>query len=208
MAKRTYKSISSYLSYKYFSRVNLDKWKSEYKERTGRETARGWQTSPEFKKYYDSERNRIRTYAERNPEQFFQKKDTILRRSVLDNVQRYVYSDSPTPGAQLLNPMKGNQNFGPTRVVEGAENRAFTEGKKLTKVIRITAPDELGGNRVATTMQEVEAIRAELMRNYGNNIAKGNKKGSYGLIGADYSIEYHTTGANMLAVIDIELFLY
>jgi len=208
MARRTYKKISSYLSYKYFSRVNREKWKDEYKERTGRESARGWQFSPEFKKFYDSERNRIRTYAERNPEQFFEKKDTILKRSVLDDVQKYVFSDSPTPGAQLLNPMKGGDSFGPKRVVEATENKAFFEGKQLTKVIRINAPDELGGTRIATTMQEVESIRGELMRAYGANVAANNPKGSYGLIGADYSVEYHSTGNNLLAVIDIDMFLY
>lgn len=208
MAKRTYKRISSYLSYKYFSRVNREKLKEEYKERTGRDTARGWQFSPEFQQFKRSEQNRIKTYAERNPEQFVSKKDTILRNSVLTDAEQYVFSDSPSPGAQLLNPMKGSENFGPMRVYRGAQNRAARQGKNITTIFRIKAPEELGGDQIATSAAEVEAIRGRLMASYGQNVASGKAKGSYGLIGADYSIEYHATGSSILAIAEIEFFLY
>ena len=208
MAKRTYRKISSYLSYKYFSRVNREKWKEDYKERTGRETARGWQFSEEYKKFQDSQKGRVKTYAERNPAQFFEKKDTILKRSGLTDSQKYVFSDTPTPGAQLLNPMKGKDQFGPARIFDFTKERGARQGKQTTTIFRVTAPGLLPGSQVATSQSELEAIRGDLMKSYGANVAAVKEKGTYGLIGANYSVEYHETGGSMLAVVDVEMFLY
>lgn len=208
MAKRTYETISSYLSYKYFSRINLERWKDEYKQKTGRETARGWNNSDEYRKYLNSQRSRVKLFAERNPEQFFKKKDTLLRHSKLADFEEYQFSDSPTPGSELLNPMKGSVDFGPVRILDAAENRAFILGKRLTTIFRLTAPGLFTGERIAASQAELMQIRSEMMKSYGQNIAKGKKKGDYSLIGADYEVDYYVTGNDMLAIVDIEMFLY
>ena len=206
MAKRTYKRISSYLSYKYFSRVNREKWKNEYKDRTGRKTARGWNYSPEYSKYLESEKGRIITYAERNPVQFLQKKDTILRRSSADLSKKLTYSDSPQAGTKYLNPMKGN--WGPEKLSNTLEQRAKALGKKLVLINRVQVPPELGTNQVFTTKGQGQNVRGDIMSNYGKNVAGAKAKGSYGLIGADYSVETIVTGNLMLGIIDTELYLY
>jgi len=209
MARRIFRKIDGYLSYKYFSRISREKYKQEYKDRTGAETARGWNNSPEYSKFLNAEKQRVITYAERRPDQFIQKKDTILKYSNLDLSQDFTYSDKPSPGGKFLNPMKGK--WGPEKLTENLRKRAEALGKDFIVINRVQAPNKLGGDKVFTTDKQGQAVRGDMMRRFGR-IADRNKKYGQGsddeMIGANYAVETVTTGNTLLAIIDTEIFLY
>jgi hypothetical protein len=206
---RVYRKISSYLSFKYFSRLSREKYKDQYKKRTGRPSARGWNFSPEYQAFLRSEKNRVITYAKRNPGQFIEKKDTILKRSKADLSQFFTYSETTQTVLQFLNPMKGV--WGPTNLFDRMKSRAMALGKNAIIIGRIQADPRLGGQYLFFNRKQSLDIRGEIMKRFGaianNYIAQGLDSGTE-MIGANYSVDTVTTGNDLLAVIDVELFLY
>lgn len=210
MAKRTFKKISSFLSFKYFDRRNYNKYREEYKERTGRETVRGWNRSPEYLAYKQSNLGRIKTYAERNPEQFADKKDYVMRHSNRVYDFESEAGDRKLSGYDYLNPMKSS--WGPGQIADQLNAKSVGENKELTEVYIVNAPLELGGRQVFSSAADLEQARGEIMKLYGQYIARnpdGSNKapGTYGIIDADYYVSMLGDSDNLIAVMTADLYL-
>ena len=68
-------SLDSWEDFKRLDERNRQFWGRRWKDRTGSDTLRGWNNSPEYESYLDSKENRLDTYAERNPESYYENLD-------------------------------------------------------------------------------------------------------------------------------------
>lgn len=211
MAKRrTFTRIQSFLSFKYFDRKSREYWQGRWKDRTGFTSARGWNNSQEFIRYRESIKDRLIKYAERNPEQFFEKLPYLLRYSKLTFDEAYKYGGTAGTVQAFLNPMRGK--WGLSQLIEQLEVRAWAENKGIVLIARVTDTSESElldeETEIVTSTKESDDLRGVILRNYGNNVAAGKAAGTYDLMGANYQVQVLSTSTDMLAVIDMELFTY
>ena len=211
MAKRrTFTRISSFLSFKYFDRKSREYWQSRWKARLGVTSARGWNGSPEFYRYRESIKDRLIKYAERNPQQFFEKLPYLLRYSKLSFEDAYKYGGTAGTAQAFLNPMRGK--WGLSQLIEQLQVRAWTENKGITLVARVQESTSSGllneEYEIVTTVKESDDLRGVILRNYGKNVAAGQAAGTYDLMGANYQVRVMSTSSDMLAVVDMDLFTY
>lgn len=75
MAKIKGRSLDSWEGFKRLDEQNRQLWGQRWKERTGSDTLRGWNNSPEYESYLSSKENRLDIYAERNPESYYENLD-------------------------------------------------------------------------------------------------------------------------------------
>lgn len=211
MAKRrTFTRISSFLSFKYFDRKSREYWQKRWKDRLGVTSARGWNGSPEFYRYRESIKDRLIKYAERNPDQFFEKLPYLLRYSSLTFDETYKYGGTAGTVQAFLNPMRGK--WGLSQLIEQLEVRAWSENKGIVLIARVqdTSDSELLDEEyeIVTSEKESDDLRGDVLRNYGRNVAAGKTAGNYDLMGANYQVQVISSSTDMLAVVDMELFTY
>ena len=208
--RRTFTRISSFLSFKYFDRKSREYWQGRWKDRTGFTSARGWNNSREFLGYRESIKDRLIKYAQRNPEQFFQKIPYLLRYSKLSFDETYKYGGTAGTAQAFLNPMRGK--WGLSQLIEQMEVRAWNENKGITLIARIQESTSAGllddETEIVTSEKESNDLRGVILRNYGKNVAAGQPAGTYDLMGANYQVRIISTTTDMLAVVDMELFTY
>lgn len=205
MAKRKFTRIDSFLAFRAFDRKAEQKYKDEYKQRTGKENARGWNHSKEFDRFQKSRAGRVVRYAENNPESFLKYSERVFRRGVPGATEKETFAGD-VKHLDTLNPMK--TGTGAIDIIEQARALAKSQGKRL--IIAGEYRSELlpGGKAVITGEQSVIDARNEMMRAYGAGIAAGQAAGSYQLIGANYSYQLVSSGSNLLLTIEQENFFY
>lgn len=212
MAKRKYTSINSFLSYKYFDRLSRKYWQKRWKDKTGRETARGWNNSYEFRRYRSSIPGRIIKFAERRPKQFFDKAETVLRYSKFDFSFEDIYQKEKENVNEFLNPLSGA--WGLTTLMRQIQARAILAGKKMLPIAKISMvpglePSVLNEDpTVITSIAESQRIREIVAKNYGDRVVKDKKEESYSLMGATYRLRTLVTSTQMLALFEMEIFYY
>ena len=210
MARRIFTRINSFLSYKYFDRKSREYWQDRYKARTNRTTSRGWNYSSEFRSYRKSIPERVIKYAERNPRQFFEKRNYVLKYSNIDYSQTFSYGGSSMSFGQFLNPLSGK--WGLEAFIDGLKLRATAAGKSIVVITRMRVAEglepEVIEDRVEVDDYGREAARQDIARNYRMMIAQDKESGTYELMGANYNVEMIVSSTQALAIIDMELFYY
>ena len=188
MAKRHFRRIDSFLSFRYYERRAENRAKEAWKERTGRETARGWNNSPERGKYLEGRFGRIEKYAERNPESFLKYADRITKDAIPGVEQKAAYSGDITDPA-YLNPMLSKGGTIAEKMIQAAELRASATGKKLVMVGEMKWDmGGITGSATFTGRAGALAAHIEMMKDYAAAIA-GFPVGISGLIASDYKFK-------------------
>lgn len=148
--------IDSYKDWKFYDRKNKEKYKEAWKERKGKETARGWNESPEWKAYQKSKQNRIKTLYGRNP------------KAVLDNAERVFRKQDVN--FRAIDPYKDIEVYNSIgEIYTDLENlivQAAMAGKGVEVSMNLQGLYESGeyfgaGNVKAALMREVSQWRAE-----------------------------------------------
>lgn len=229
MAKRTYRRIEGWASFKYFDRINRIYWKNRYLKRTGAANARGWNYSPEYGGYKQAQRARIIKFAQESPEQFFAKADTVLRYSKLSYNNSFSYRQKGEKVQSYLNPH--TKKWGVSNLMEQLKTRGLLAGKSSILIVKVSGPAELmpNGPEIVKTLTESNLLRDRTMINYRKNVVdpwkakikamkeaakKAGKKfkmpdqENYGLIAVNYRVREFTTGFHALGLVDVEMTLY
>lgn len=212
MARRIFTRIQSFLSYKYFDRKAKNYWQDRWKKRNKKTTARGWNGSYEWTRYRDGIKDRLIKYAERNPTQFFEKAEFLLKYSKLDFDFSRTFGGNTESVSSFLNPMRGK--WGLSNLMEQVATRALLSGKKMIPIARVAMakgmrPSILPNDpTIIKSLTEADRLRGEVLTLYGQRVVADNDMGGYELMGANYRVRTIVTTTAMLALFDMEIFYY
>jgi len=203
--------LNDWKSFKTLDRVNRNLWGERWKERVGAENLRGWNGSPEYRRYMESKENRLETWAERNPKNFF------------ENVGKGRAEGTPkVDRATGLRPMFVQEQYSELRgygsITELISDIQYLRGiaaaRGLEFKVVVNYKDDTGTGKTFTVVGEEKAVQ-ELAKMRGNWAAEmtaqakaGNQKSNYGLIQIDGELSARQTESSFIVYADVDASIF
>lgn len=203
--------LDDWNSFKRLDSANRNLWGERWKERVGAENLRGWNGSPEYEKYMESKERRLETWAERNPENYF------------ENVGKGRAEGTPKVDAKTgLRPLNINEQYSElrgygslTEVIGDLQYmKTLANQRNLEFKVVLRYEDGTGTGETSTAVSEREAIeklvkmRGQWAAAMTSQAKSGNIQSNYGLIQIDGSLNAMQTKSSLIAFVDVDASIF
>lgn len=182
--------LDDYDSFRYYTKRNKKYWQDRWKQRKGKQTARGWNNSEEYKKFVKSQERRESKLIEENPGDY------------VDNAEKKILEGKPKGGQfRIQREFEGIEAWSVISKMkldkERFESLSRVMGKPLKMIMTYNNRPVIGWDQMLSELEDdLEAWR---------QMAAEAEKGTYDIISFAGKMLALETGESLIGYYDLEV---